>query len=239
MTKSLNILAIALVALLFACGSKDDKSKSSTSTTTLKNTIDTVSYAIGVDFATNLKNEGFDSVVVKEMVLKGMEDILSGAKPLVAREEGLMKVQEYYTKWKQESATKIYGKNIQEGEKFLNENKTKAGVVTLPSGLQYQIIKDGKGAQPKATDMVSVHYKGTLMNGTAFDDSYSRNEPVKFQVGGVIQGWQEALQLMKVGSKWKLFVPYFLAYGERGFKTIEPYSLLIFEVELLGIEKPE
>ena len=125
----------------------------------------------------------------------------------------------------------------EEGEKFLLENKKRSGVMTTASGLQYEVIKMGDGAKPGPTDKVKTHYHGTLIDGTVFDSSVERGEPISFQVNGVIAGWQEALQLMNVGSKYKLYIPYNLAYGERGAGAdIKPFSALIFEVELLGIE---
>jgi FKBP-type peptidyl-prolyl cis-trans isomerase FklB len=127
-------------------------------------------------------------------------------------------------------------KNKKEGEAFLAANKTKEGVKTLPSGLQYKVLKNGTGKTPKATDSVKAHYAGTLLNGTEFDSSIKRGEPTVFPVNGVIPGWIEALQLMKTGSKWQLFIPSELAYGERGQQSIPPNSVLIFEVELIGIE---
>ncbi len=131
----------------------------------------------------------------------------------------------------------LYGENRRQGEEFLAENKTKEGVVTTESGLQYKVIKMGKGKKPSATDRVKVHYHGTLVDGTVFDSSVNRGEPATFGVNQVIKGWTEALQLMPVGSKWTLYIPYNLAYGAQNTGTIKPYSALIFEVELLGIEK--
>jgi FKBP-type peptidyl-prolyl cis-trans isomerase FklB len=139
----------------------------------------------------------------------------------------------------EEELKKVTEKNKKEGEAFLAENKKKLGVVTLPSGLQYKVIREGDGQAPKETDTVTVHYLGTLLDGTEFDSSYKRNEPATFPVRGVIPGWQEALQLMKTGSKWQLFVPAGLAYAERGAgNIIEPNSTLIFEVELLSSGEP-
>jgi FKBP-type peptidyl-prolyl cis-trans isomerase FklB len=130
-----------------------------------------------------------------------------------------------------------YAENKEAGEKFLAENKTKEGVVTTESGLQYKIIKEGKGAIPTATDRVSVNYKGTLIDGTEFDSSYKNNKPAVFGAGQVIKGWTEALTMMPVGSKWELYIPQDLAYGPRETGQIKPFSTLIFEVELVGIEK--
>ena len=130
-----------------------------------------------------------------------------------------------------------YGKNLEEGEEFLAQNALRDGVKTTESGLQYEIIKEGKGKVPTTEDKVKVHYHGTLIDGTVFDSSVDRGEPIVFGVTQVIKGWTEALQMMPVGSKWKLYIPYDLAYGEREAGQIPPYSTLIFEVELLGIEK--
>lgn len=128
-------------------------------------------------------------------------------------------------------------KNTKEGEAFLEANKKKSGVITLPSGLQYKILKEGNGAKPTATQTVKCHYRGTLIDGKEFDSSYKRGEPTEFPVGGVIKGWTEALQLMPVGSKWELYIPSTLAYGERGAgQTIGPNAVLIFEIELLSIK---
>jgi FKBP-type peptidyl-prolyl cis-trans isomerase FklB len=132
---------------------------------------------------------------------------------------------------------KVQGeKNKKEGEAFLAENKKKDGVKTLPSGLQYKVLAEGKGKTPKATDTVTVHYRGTLTDGTEFDSSYKRNQPASFPVNGVIKGWTEALQLMKEGSKWQLFIPASLAYGEPGRPGIPPNSVLIFDVELISVK---
>lgn len=140
---------------------------------------------------------------------------------------------------KQEEALKVqYAADIEAGKKFLEENKTKEGVVTLPSGLQYKVIKEGNGAKPTANDIVKVHYHGTLLDGTVFDSSVQRKEPATFNVSAVIKGWTEVLQLMPVGSKWIVYVPYDLGYGAQDRGTIKPFSTLIFEVELLGIENP-
>jgi FKBP-type peptidyl-prolyl cis-trans isomerase FklB len=140
--------------------------------------------------------------------------------------------------FQKEMIAKLGEKNKAEGEAFLAENKKKEGVKTLPSGLQYKVIKAGTGKKPKVTDTVTTHYRGTLMNGTEFDSSYRRGQPVSFQVNGVIPGWTEALQLMEEGAKWQLFIPSNLAYGERGAgRDIGPNATLVFEIELLSIEE--
>ena len=153
--------------------------------------------------------------------------------------EAMAAFKEEMMKKHEEELKKAAEKNKKEGEAFLAENKKKEGVVTLPSGLQYKVIKEGDGQMPKDTDMVTVNYRGTLVDGTEFDSSYKRGNPATFPVNGVIPGWQEALKLMKVGSKWQLFVPAGLAYGEKGAgSTIGPNATLIFEVELLSISEP-
>ncbi|MCJ7833279.1 MAG: FKBP-type peptidyl-prolyl cis-trans isomerase, partial [Deltaproteobacteria bacterium] len=170
---------------------------------------------------------------------KGFKDALSGAKPLLSEEEmrTVMTAFQKEISEKQAEKTKVLGeKNKKEGETFLAENKKKEGVKILTSGLQYKVVKEGTGKKPKATDKVTTHYQGTLIDGTEFDSSYKRGEPAAFPVNGVIPGWTEALQLMKVGSKWQLFVPSKLAYGERGAgPKIGPNAVLIFTVELLSI----
>lgn len=152
-------------------------------------------------------------------------------------EEAQMYVQEVMTAANEKKMEAQYGSNREAGEKFLAENKTKEGVQETASGLQYKVIKMGKGAIPTATDKVSVHYRGTLIDGTEFDSSYKRNKPTTFAANQVIKGWTEALTMMPVGSKWQLYIPEYLAYGSRNQGQIKPFSTLIFEVELLGIEK--
>lgn len=200
---------------------------------------DSVSYGIGLLVAQNFKSQGMD--LNPDFLNKAINDVLKGGTPLISdmvaqqtANRYMMKVQEQ----KMAEQAKQFEPNKLAGEKFLAENAKKEGVVTLPSGLQYQILKAGDGPKPTANDKVKTHYHGTLIDGTVFDSSVQRGEPITFPVTGVIQGWVEALQLMPVGSKWKLFVPESLAYGIRGSgPTIKPYSALVFEVELLSIEK--
>lgn len=204
----------------------------------LKNKRDKESYAIGLDIGKNFKSQSID--IDPDVLAKGVKDVLSGNKPLMTDEE----VQATMTDFRKEMTAKQTArvqeageKNKKEGERFLAENKKKDGVVTLPSGLQYKIIKEGSGAKPKPTDTVTVNYRGTLIDGTEFDSSYKRGQPASFKVTGVIPGWTEALQLMKTGSKWQLFIPPSLAYGERGAgRDIAPNATLIFDVELISIQ---
>jgi len=198
-----------------------------------------LSYAIGVDMGTSLKKNAID--VDTDLLFKGIKDALTGSKQLLTEQELRETIQtaQKELQVKQQEKMKTLGeKNKKEGEAFLAANKKKKGVKTLPSGLQYKVITEGKGKMPKATDTVTVNYKGTLIDGTEFDSSYKRNEPATFPVNGVIKGWTEALQLMKEGSKWELFIPADLAYGERGTMggPIGPNAVLIFEVELLKIK---
>jgi FKBP-type peptidyl-prolyl cis-trans isomerase len=206
--------------------------------TTLKSEKDKVSYTIGVFSGKNLKQQSVD--VDRDIMLKGIKVGLSGEKILLTDQE----MQEVMTAFqkeltaKQAEIRKVEGeKNKKEGEAFLSENKKKEGVKTLPSGLQYKVIKEGTGKTPKATDAVVAHYRGTRLDGTEFDSSIKRNEPATFKLDNVIQGWREAVLMMKEGSKWQIFIPSNLAYGENGAGPIPPNAALIFEVELIRIEK--
>ncbi len=205
---------------------------------TLKTSKDKFSYALGMKMGANLHKQ---SVPVDANILaRGLKDGLAGAKTLLTDEEAQAAIVEVQTdlRKKQQEKMQVDGAaNKKEGESFLAANKGKEGVVTLPSGLQYKILKEGTGPKPTATDSVVCNYRGTLINGTEFDSSYKRGQPATFPVTGVIKGWTEALQLMPVGSKWQLFIPSDLAYGERGpAPEIGSNATLIFEVELLSIE---
>ncbi len=207
----------------------------------LKDQRDKISYSIGINMGNNLKRQSID--VNPDALLQGIKDALSGGKALMTEQEinETMTAFQKEMKAKQVERSKELGeKNKKEGEAFLAENKKKDGVVILPSGLQYKVIKEGTGKTPKLTDTVTVNYRGTLIDGTEFDSSYRRGQPATFPANGVIAGWTEALQLMKVGSKWQLFIPYNLAYGERGAgRDIGPNATLIFDVELLSIKEDE
>jgi FKBP-type peptidyl-prolyl cis-trans isomerase FklB len=206
-------------------------------TTQLKSQKDKVSYSIGINVGNNIKQ--FPGDIDLDIVMKGFKDALAGTKPILSEEEmrTVMAAFQKEMTAKQAEMMKSQGdKNKKEGEAFLAENKKKEGVKTLASGLQYKVIKEGTGKIPKATDKVKTHYQGTLIDGTEFDSSYKRGEPATFPVNGVIPGWTEALQLMKVGSKWQLFVPSKLAYNERGAgPKIGPNAVLIFTIELLSV----
>ena len=194
--------------------------------------MDKISYAIGMSMASNLMNSGLRNIEVESFV-KAFTEVINNESTSMSPEEANQTLQEYFSKQQEE----MLNKNLEIGIAFLEENSKKENVVSLPSGLQYEILTEGNGPKPKATESVKCHYHGTLLDGTVFDSSVQRGEPAVFGVNQVIKGWVEALQLMSVGSKWKLFIPSNLAYGSQGAgNSIEPNSTLIFEVELLGIE---
>jgi FKBP-type peptidyl-prolyl cis-trans isomerase FklB len=204
----------------------------------LKTGKDKVSYALGMNLGTNLHRDSID--IDTAIFLRALKDTLAGGKTLLTESEvrtALMQLQTE-VRSKQMEKMKLAGEaNKKDGDAFLVANKTKEGVVTLPSGLEYKVLTQGTGPKPAATDTVVCNYRGTLINGTEFDSSYKRGQPATFPVSGVIKGWTEALQLMPVGSKWQLFLPAELAYGERGpSPEIGPNSTLVFEVELLSIQ---
>ena len=224
----INMLIMTGLATMIAnAASKDD----------LKDQKKRFGYGLGANYARNLKQNNLD--VDLDMFLQGMRDFLSG--------ESLMSDQEIQSTTKEvgdvvraqrnAEQEKVAKENAAEGESFLEANKTKEGVKTLGSGMQYKVVQTGEGPIPTASDKVRVHYKGTFIDGKEFDSSYKRKQPATFNVTGVIKGWTEALQLMKVGSKWQLFIPSDLAYGKGGNRSIPPNSTLLFEVELLGIEE--
>jgi FKBP-type peptidyl-prolyl cis-trans isomerase FklB len=203
----------------------------------LKTQKEKVSYGIGSDAAKNFKQKGLD--LDMEMLIKGLRDGFAGVKLLMTDEEIRTTLMAYQKELQEKAALELKAsadKNKAEGDAFLAQNKTKEGVITLPSGLQYKILKAGTGALPADTDTVEAHYHGTLINGTVFDSSIKRGEPIIFSPKDVILGWREALKLMPVGSKWQLFIPPSLAYGAQPMDPIGPNSVLIFEVELLSIK---
>ena len=216
-------------ALLSLAGSVFGQDKS----TPLKDSKDKVSYSIGLNIGFNLKKQNVS--INPDTFVLGLKDALAG-KPQMTDEQ----VKETMTAFEKEMIDKQKAaglKNGADGEKFLAENKKKEGVKTTASGLQYKVVKEGTGAQPKEKDTVMANYRGTLIDGTEFDSSYKRGQPATFPVSGVIKGWTEALQMMKVGSKYQLFIPAKLAYGERAIgPDIGPNSTLIFEVELLDVK---
>jgi FKBP-type peptidyl-prolyl cis-trans isomerase FklB len=238
MTLKKHYLAVILAAVLFALPASVWASEETAEPKLHKASADDrVSYAIGYDITNRLK-DSFD--INPELFLQGMKDSLAGETSMTPEkmQETLMEFQAMAQEKQMAAQSKKAAENKAAGEAFLAENKTKKGVKTLESGLQYKVITPGTGSSPKLSDKVKCHYRGSLLNGREFDSSYQRNEPAEFPVNGVIKGWTEALQLMKVGAKWMLYVPADLAYGDQGAgNVIEPGSTLIFEVELLEIQK--
>ena len=243
--RRLLIVPILLVLLMTSCDENGKKRE-------IKTYNDSLSYAIGNDMAMNFEKSKLDSIDIdvfaagmkdyyaKDSSIMTSTDIMNILQAFSVKRQQEMQAEQMKAQIEQEAKDKVTFKdNIEKGETFLKENSTKAGVKTTASGLQYKVIKEGKGKIPAASDKVKVHYKGTLLDGTEFDSSYSRGEPI--EIGAerqVIRGWQEALLLMKVGAKYELYIPYNLAYGPRGAgKNIAPYSTLIFEVELISIVK--
>ena len=219
------VLIFGVSALIFSCNNVD------TSNSELSTQMDSVSYSLGVSVANNLKSSGFETIE-SSAISAAFNDVFSENDVKISEEDANALIQDYFMELSQKKSQEATNK----GQAFLDENATKEGVVTTASGLQYQVLTEGQGAKPAASDEVTVHYHGTLIDGTVFDSSVDRGQPATFPVGGVIQGWVEALQLMNVGSKYKLFIPSNLAYGERGAGgSIGPNETLIFEVELLSI----
>lgn len=219
------VFIFGVSTLIFSCNNVD------TSNSELSTQMDSLSYSLGVSVANNLKSSGFETIE-SSAISAAFNDVFSENDVKISEEDANALIQDYFMELSQKKSQEATNK----GQAFLDENASKEGVVTTASGLQYQVLTEGQGAKPVASDEVTVHYHGTLIDGTVFDSSVDRGQPATFPVGGVIQGWVEALQLMNVGSKYKLFIPSNLAYGERGAGgSIGPNETLIFEVELLSI----
>ncbi|MBO4614896.1 MAG: FKBP-type peptidyl-prolyl cis-trans isomerase [Bacteroidales bacterium] len=233
--KRTSIILIAAIASMAMVSCNNESAK-----VELKNFDDSLSYAIGMRLHDIYMGDGLNKDTDSAIVKAAFSDMVGGTAILTEEQEEQV-IMQFFTK-KQEEQQKEQAKQFEEtknaGESFLAENAKRPEVKTTESGLQYEVITEGKGNKPAATDVVKVHYKGTLIDGTVFDSSYDRGEPAEFPLNGVIKGWTEGLQLMSVGSKYKLYIPYQLGYGERGAGgTIQPYSALIFDVELLEIKK--
>lgn len=225
------VIFIVVVGLMFSSCKLFKKAEKEKGTELTTNS-EKFSYALGLSIGENLMQAGIDSVDVDYLV-KGITDLIKQNEKLISSDEAEMVVQQYITELEQRKARV----NREVEEKFFEQNKKNEKVKTTESGLQYEVIKEGNGPKPTIVDQVSVHYHGTLIDGTVFDSSVERDEPMTFPVTSVIPGMQEALLMMPVGSKWKLYIPSSLAYGETGAGgVIDPYSPLIFEVELLAIE---
>ncbi len=224
---------IALTIGLYACNQGDSNNQP------LETLEQKASYSFGVDVANRLKQQGVELDV--NALNRGIADAYNGTKLALGEEEQLQAKTSFQTQLRDSLMKKqaaVAEKNIAAGKAFLEENAKKEGVITTESGLQYKILTTGDGKQPKDTDTVTTHYKGTLIDGREFDSSYKRDKPASFPVKGVIKGWTEALQLMHVGDKWQLFVPSDLAYGAaQRSELIQPNSTLVFELELLGIKE--
>jgi FKBP-type peptidyl-prolyl cis-trans isomerase len=241
MTAAMMLLGNALAQQTPAAPTQPSSAAGSQDPSALTTQKDKISYAIGMNIGTNLHRQ---SVEVDPKVLQqGLEDALAGGKTLLSEDEARATLAQFQNEMRQKQQEKMQqagAANKKDGDAFLAANKTKDGVVTLPSGLQYKIGSTGTGPKPTASDSVVCNYRGTLIDGKEFDSSYKRGQPATFPVAGVIKGWTEALQLMPVGSKWQLFVPSELAYGERGSgPDIGPNATLIFEVELLSIQSKD
>lgn len=224
-------VAVALVSLV-ACG-QETPGNALPAPPGYKTTLQQASYGIGRNIGHGIRDDELEIDV--EAMIQGIRDVLADAAPRLT-EDQIGAALKTYGEQMQAKAAAANDKRLRDGRAFLAANKNKPGVVTLPSGLQYTVIKKGNGPLPKLTDTVRTHYHGTFIDGTVFDSSVEKQMPATFQVGGVIRGWTEAIQMMQVGSKWRLFVPSELAYGPRGREGIAPNMVLIFEVELLGIE---
>ena len=231
--KNFWILAIGSLLVTGCTETESTESNISEASVKLETKLDSVCYGLGVDIADNLKGQGLGDLNVEAMA-KGLRDILNDSELAISKEAVGPLLNEYIGQMQAEKAKEA----AKEGEEFLAINATKKGVVTLESGMQYEVLTSGSGATPGLNDKVTTHYTGTLIDGNVFDSSVERGQPASFPVSGVIKGWTEALQLMKEGDKWKLYIPYDLAYGERGAgANIGPYSTLIFEIELISVDK--
>ena len=241
MTKLKSIILLTLITFTYTStyAQKNQKSKKTNKTEKMeiKTELDSVSYSLGINIAKSFEAEF--SEINLEQFIQGINDNHSKEELKISEAETQQIVQSYFMKkqaGQQEQSKAEMAPKIKEGEEFLAKNGKKEGITTTKSGLQYEIITQGTGSKPGLTDEVETHYHGTLLDGTVFDSSVERGQSISFPVNGVIKGWTEALQLMSVGSKWKLYIPYNLAYGERGTGPIGPYSTLIFEVELISIK---
>ena len=224
------LVTVLSIGLLFSICSAAEKVE-------LKEQKDKESYSLGYQFGQNIKTQGVDLNL--DVYTSGIKDALGGKESKMTSDEisaAIANLQQRLMAAQQKTLKELAEKNLPESKAFMVANEKKEGVKTLPSGLQYKVLSEGSGKMPKAEDTVTVNYKGTLIDGTEFDSSYKRGEPAIFQVKSVIKGWTEALQMMKEGSKWQLFIPPELAYGERGAGPIPPNSALVFEVELLAVK---
>ena len=223
--KKINLLILSIAVIFSSCSNDNTYKKPETE-------MEKVSYSLGVNMAYSVKSQGLESIDANA-VAKAFNDVFEGKDLDISEEESMSILQEFFGKLQAEKSAKAN----EAGKTYLAENAKKEGVTTTESGLQYEVIKSGTGAKPSQSDQVTVHYHGTLLDGTVFDSSVDRGEPASFGVTQVIKGWTEALQLMSIGDKWKLTIPSDLAYGDQGAGgMIGPGATLVFEVELLGIK---
>jgi FKBP-type peptidyl-prolyl cis-trans isomerase FklB len=239
----LHYIALAAGMTFFsACNQKQKDNTSTTGPKELKTKMDSLNYAFGIDIGNSLKSNGMEGVN-PQLIQQGITEVLdTTVAESFTKEEAQEMIQGFFrelAQQKQEEERKKYESNKEIGAAFLEENKSKAGVVALSNGLQYEVIKEGTGAKPTVNDKVTVHYHGTLIDGKVFDSSVERGQPATFGLRQVIPGWTEILQLMPTGSKWKVYIPQEMAYGERGMRDIKPFSTLIFDIELLEIVKED
>jgi len=238
MIRTFYLILTMLVFSLVGCDNKNTESTKAEAALTLSSDEDKLSYGVGLNIGGGLVQQGLPGIN-SEAIFQGIRDSLSGAEPMVDQEE-LEQVLGRLRDKEQAKLDAVAAENAVKGATFLAENGAREGVVTTESGLQYEVLTAGEGAQPNSDSLVKTHYHGTLIDGTVFDSSVDRGEPTQFAVNQVIPGWTEALQLMKVGGKWRLYIPAELAYGEMSpGAAIPPNSTLIFDVELLEIVKPE
>jgi len=224
--KKINLLILSIALIFSSCSNNNTYKKP-------ESEMEKVSYSLGVNMASSVKSQGLESIDANA-VAKAFNDVFEGKDLDISEEESMSILQEFFGKIQAEKSAKAN----EAGKTYLAENAKKEGVTTTESGLQYEVINSGKGAKPAPSDQVTVHYHGTLLDGTVFDSSVDRGEPASFGVTQVIKGWTEALQLMSIGDKWKLTIPSDLAYGDQGAGgMIGPGATLVFEVELLDIKK--
>jgi len=224
--KSLLLAACMSFATLISCNGQKGKSA-----VALKTQADSVAYGIGVSIGTNMKKDGLDSLNL-DVLSAGLKSAMHGDSTMINAQQAQGVIQAYLG-----NKQKMKGEaELTKGKKFLEDNKKKPGVTELPDGLQYLVMKEGTGPMPKETDSVTVHYHGTLIDGTVFDSSVDRGQPITYPLNGFVKGWQEALKMMEVGSKWKLFVPPSLGYGDHGSGKVPPNATMIFEMELIAIK---
>ena len=225
--KKISVVLLIGITLMFSMSLYAQKGKK----IKLENEVDSLSYAIGITFGSSLKSQQIPELSI-DKITRAIEDIIVSNDPMLSTKESQDIIRNYLTQLQEKQKLE----NLIKANEFLEDNKKNSDVIVLESGLQYKVIKEGAGQSPISANRVKTHYKGTLLDGTVFDSSYDRGEPISFGVGQVIRGWQEALQLMKPGAKWVLYIHPDLGYGERATGSIPPNSLLIFEIELISVE---